>query len=92
MAKRVCAQGLRKMNPTFDSLTLRELAVLKDPRMAVAVHGGQPGELHADTRGVLHPKRLHGWQLLDRTRNGRGSLPYRLNARGRERLAWLRQR
>jgi hypothetical protein len=37
-------------------------------------------------------KRLHYWQLLDRAKDGRGLLLYRLNAKGRQRLMWLRHR
>ena len=34
--------------------------------------------------------RLHRWGLLDRRRDRRGLLIYRLSARGRTRLAWLK--
>ena len=35
-------------------------------------------------------RRLHQWKLLDHMLDRRGLLLYRLNARGAQRLAWLR--
>ncbi|MGH9772884.1 MAG: hypothetical protein ACRD4Q_14505 [Candidatus Acidiferrales bacterium] len=35
--------------------------------------------------------RLHRWGLVLRRRDVRGLLAYRLSARGRDRLAWLRK-
>jgi hypothetical protein len=36
-------------------------------------------------------KRLHHWRLLERGRNRRGLLLYRISKRGQKRLAWLRR-
>lgn len=42
------------------------------------------------TRGMYgYLKRLHRWGLLDRRRDARGLLIYKLSQRGSDRLAWL---
>jgi len=37
-------------------------------------------------------KGLHRWGLLDRRPDARGLVIYKISQRGRERLAWLRER
>ncbi len=77
-------------NPKFNSLERRALA-------AFARHGGwlSPSRWAALAQSWpirashSHLLRLHDQELLERKRDSRGLLAYRLSQRGADRLAWL---
>ena len=78
------------MNSAYNSLKLRGLAAFEDrgwlspPAWAVLVG------FYPHRAAYTYLRRLCHWKLLDRALDRRGLLLYRLNRRGAERLAWLR--
>jgi hypothetical protein len=79
------------MRRRYNSLKRHALAVfenrgwLSPPAWAVLAH------MRSVRSAYSYLKHLHHWKLLDRARDHRGLLLYRLNERGTQRLAWLRQ-
>ena len=75
-----------------NSLKLRVLEALDrrgwtNPPLAAVLVGFSP------VRAIYaHLKRYERWGLLERARDARGLLLYRVTDRGRNRLAWLRKR
>lgn len=59
-------------------------AWLSPPAWAVLAH------FYPVRASYSYLKHLYKWRLLDRALDRRGLLMYRLNARGRARLVWLR--
>lgn len=73
-----------------NSLKQRALAAferagwLNPPAWAVLV------DFYPQRASYSYLKRLHRWGLLERARDARGFILYRLSRRGRSRLGWLR--
>jgi hypothetical protein len=79
------------MNRKYNSLKSRALAVFEDREWVSPPAWASLANFKPKRAAYTYLKRLYGWQLLDRARDGRGLLLYRLNPRGRERLSWLRR-
>ena len=79
------------MRGIYNSLKILALAEFEDrgwlspPAWAVLAH------FFPIRASYTYLRRLYRWKLLDRMRDSRGLLLYRLSERGAQRLKWLRR-
>ena len=79
------------MRTKYNSLKCRALGVLENRGWLAPAAWAALATFTPTGAAYSYLKRLHRWHLLDRAHNDRGRLVYRLNAKGSERLSWLRQ-
>jgi len=80
------------MNASYNSLKLRALTVFEDRGWLSPPAWALLARFYPVRAAYSYLKHLWRWKLLDRALDRRGLLLYRLNTRGAERLAWLRER
>jgi len=80
------------MGRKYNSLKRDALAIFEDRGWLSPPAWGVLAKFYPLRSSYSYLRRLHRWKLLDRTLDRRGLLLYRLNARGAQRLAWLRRR
>jgi hypothetical protein len=79
------------MRGTYNSLKRRALAAFDNRGWLSPAAWAALASFYPVRASYTYLRRLHRWKLLDRALDSRGLLLYRLNARGAERLAWLRR-
>jgi hypothetical protein len=79
------------MERKYNSLKRRALTVFEDRGWLSPPAWAVLAGFYPIRASYTYLKRLHRWKLVERALDRRGLLLYRLNQRGRARLAWLRR-
>lgn len=88
---RLCHQKLfRRMARKYNALKRHALGIFENRGWLSPPAWAVLAGFYPVRAAYSYLRRLHRWNLLDRTLDGRGLLLYRLSPRGGERLAWLR--
>jgi hypothetical protein len=75
----------------YNSLKRHALAVFENRGWLSPAAWAALAKVYPVRSAYSYLKHLHRWKLLERARDYRGLLLYRLSPRGAQRLAWLRR-